>query len=159
MEKEDQDIQTAAREEQVDKPAVPPAEAEEVDDEDFDPDHHHEDQEYPDDSLEVPEMAVDTVFVVFAQEGVGYGTVEVGDVVLEKDGSPVRLAPSRKASADDLYRYSMEIAKDIQVQETAAATVHNLAQQTVQIQQALQNQALADRIGQRGGNGLQVPGR
>ena len=98
-----------------------------------------------------PEMLVaDTAFVVFVQDGVAYATNELGKIEVGVQGQKLVIDPLKKATPDDLYRYSMEVAKDVQVSQTAAKT----AQQMFEITRQLQQQQAAE-----GASGLHVPGR
>lgn len=98
-----------------------------------------------------PELLVaDTAFVVFVQDGVAYATNEVNRVEVGVQGQKLAVEPARKATPDDLYRYSMEVAKDVQVSQTAAKT----AQQMFEVTRQLQQQQAAE-----GSGGLHVPGR
>lgn len=74
-------------------------------------------------------MEADTAFVVFVQNGMAFATADLGEVKLRVQGQEVSVQPARPATPEDMYRYSMEIAKDVQVAETAAATARYLEQQ------------------------------
>lgn len=105
-------------------------------------------------------MVVDTAFVVFVQDGVGFGVAGLGDVEVDINGKVMRLEPMKQADAGDMYRYSMEVAKDIQVSETATNTVRQMAMYTQQMQRAMQDQKLAQQVKSGGGpGGIHVPGR
>lgn len=98
------------------------------------------------------QLVVDTAFVIFVQDGVAYATNDLGEVSVTVEGQSVSVEPMRRASPDDLYRYSTEVAKDVQVSQTAAAT----AMQIFEITKQLQGQV----PGQGGGpRGLHLPGR
>lgn len=105
-------------------------------------------------------MVVDTAFVVFVQDGVGFGVAGLGDVEVDINGKVVRLELMKQADAGDMYRYSMEVAKDIQVSETATNTVRQMAMYTQQMQRAMEDQKLAQQVQSGGGpGGIHVPGR
>lgn len=129
------------RGESVEKVSPPVAEAEEDVGPEFESDLPEADMDH---------LSVDTAFVVFAQDGVGYASVEISNIELDLHGNPVRLTLSRKAGQDDLYRYATEVAKDVQVQETAHATAHALAEQQARVQRVLQDEFLQHRLDQRG---------
>lgn len=95
-------------------------------------------------------LVADTAFVVFVQDGIAYATNEVERVEVGVQGQKLAIEPGRKASPDDLYRYSMEVAKDVQVSQTAAASAKQIFDITMQLQK--QQQA-------EGSSGLHVPGR
>lgn len=95
-------------------------------------------------------LTADTAFLVFVQDGVAYATNDLGRVEVEVQGQKLSIDPVKKATPDDLYRYSMEVAKDVQVSQTAAKT----AQQMFEITRQLQQQQAAE-----GSSGLHVPGR
>lgn len=94
-------------------------------------------------------LAADTAFVVFVQDGMAYATNDLGDVEVTVDNRTFFVEAMRKASPDDLYRYSMEVAKDVQVSQTAAASAMQIFEITKQLQAQAQSQA----------GGLHVPGR
>lgn len=104
-------------------------------------------------------MAVDTAFVIFVQDGVGFAVSGLGEVEVDLGGKAVRLESMKTADAGDMFRYCSEVAKDIQVSETATQTVRQMAMYTQQLQQQMQNQQMAQKIQQSGGpGGLHVPG-
>lgn len=96
-------------------------------------------------------MVVDTAFVVFVQDGVGYAITDIGQVEIGINGKAVVLESMKKADTGDLFRYCTEVAKDVQVSETATATVQ---------QQMMMAQQMQQRVAMGGGpSGLHVPGR
>lgn len=100
---------------------------------------------------------VDAAFLVFAQDGVGYALPVRRAVVTDPAGTVTDFDPMRLATPDDMYRYSHEVAKDVNVATTATAVVRQMAEYTARLQSSLRDQALASQIQQQGG--LHVPGR
>lgn len=96
---------------------------------------------------------VETAFVVFQKDGQAYGTNDLGELVLNIEGKPMKVEVSRKAEPDDLYRASMEVAKDVQVAQTAQAVV----QMTMQVSQQMAEQVRSQQIAEKAG--LHIPGR
>lgn len=104
-------------------------------------------------------MAVDTAFVVFVQDGVGFAVSGLGTVEVDLGNKRVVLEALKTADAGDMYRYCSEVAKDIQVSETATQTMRQFVMYTQQMQQQMQNQQVAQKIAKGGGpGGLHVPG-
>lgn len=86
-------------------------------------------------SNETEFLAVDTAFVVFVRDGVAYATPDLGEVEVGIEGKRLSLEPMRRANPDDLYRYSTEVAKDVQVSQTAAKTAIQMLELTRQLQE------------------------
>lgn len=99
------------------------------------------------------EFKVETAFLVFLKDGQAYGTNDLGDLVLNMEGKPMKLVANRRAEPDDLYRASMEVAKDVQVTQTAQAVV----QMTMQVSHQMAEQARSQQIAEQAG--LHIPGR
>lgn len=104
-------------------------------------------------------MAVDTAFVVFVQDGVAYATNDLGTLEISMQGQKVKLEPMRRSTPDDLYRYASEVAKDVQVSQTAEAVVQATMQVSQQLAQQAQAQEIAKQTGVGGSGGLHVPRR
>ena len=86
-------------------------------------------------------LGADTAFVVFVQDGVAYATNHLEHVEVTVQEQKLLVEPMRKATPDDLYRYSMEVAKDVQVSETAS----KVAMQMFEITRQLQAQQQAEQ--------------
>jgi hypothetical protein len=114
----------------------------------------------PGDEGERNVLDVETAFVVFAQDGAGFGIAKLGEVSIKLGDDEVVLELAREATRDDMYRYSTEVAKDIQVASTAEATMAQFVAYTQHMQQQMQAQQIAQQTGMApGGKGLHVPGR
>lgn len=87
------------------------------------------------DEAEPQILGADTAFVVFVQDGVAYATNDLEHVEVVVQGQKLLIEPLRKATPDDLYRYSMEVAKDVQVSETASKTAMQMFEITKQLQE------------------------
>lgn len=103
--------------------------------------------------MDEQDFEVETAFVVFLRDGQAFGTNDLGELTVNFEGKPVKIKPARKAEPDDLYRASMEVAKDVQIAQTAQAVV----QMSMQVSQQMAEQMQAQKIAQQAG--LHVPNR
>ena len=87
------------------------------------------------DEAEAEVLGADTAFVVFVQDGMAYATNDLGTVEVTVQGQKLAIEPMRKAGPDDLYRYSMEVAKDVQIAQTATKTAMQMFEITKQLQE------------------------
>lgn len=95
-------------------------------------------------------MPAETAFAVFVVDGAAYAVSDIRKLVVGFEGRELDIESMRRAEPDDMYRYACEVAKDIQVSQTAAKTAEQMMNITAQIQKRLQQ----DKT-----QGLTVPGR
>lgn len=103
-------------------------------------------EEIAKDQAEPEIFGADTAYVVFVQDGVAYATNDLEEVVVNVQGQKMIIESRRKATPDDLYRYSMEVAKDVQVSETASKVALQMFEITKQLQAQQAEQAQKPRI-------------